>query len=63
VVSPRGDGPASVTHQRNVTLAPGAVSVTGVTDPEAAARHAVRLITERERAAHDAAHPLSGAED
>lgn len=63
VVTPRVPGPASVTHQRNVTLAPGAVNVTGVSDPEAAARHAVRLITERERAAHDAAHPLSGAED
>ena len=63
VVSPRVPGPASVTHQRNVTISPGAVNVTGVADPEAAARHAVRLITERERAAHDAAHPLSGAEE
>jgi len=63
VVTPRVPGPASVTHQRNVTISPGAVNVTGVADPEAAARHAVRLITERERAAHDAAHPLSGAEE
>lgn len=56
VPAPASARPA-VARTTNTTInAP--ISVSGVSDPEAAARATTRQIRERERAAHDAAHPV-----
>jgi len=51
-----GARPQSVTHDNRTT---NSISVTGVTDPRAAAAEAMRLLDARERARNDAAHPTN----
>jgi len=51
-----GARPQNVTHDNRTT---NSISVTGVTDPRAAAAEAMRLLDARERARNDAAHPTN----
>ena len=56
VAAPASARPAVNRTTHTTVNAP--VTISGVSDPEAAARAAARQIRERERAAHDAAHPV-----
>jgi hypothetical protein len=57
VAAPRAATTAAATRTTNVTTnAP--ITITGVSDPREAAREATRQLRDRERAAHDAAHPV-----
>ena len=57
VAAPRAATAGAANRTTSVTTnAP--ITITGVSDPRAAADHAVNRLRERERAAHDAAHPV-----
>lgn len=57
VAAPRAATAGAANRTTSVTTS-APITITGVSDPRAAADHAVTRLRERERATHDAAHPV-----